>query len=175
MGWKTAPTPRAPLEAGLYRARRSAPAYSFRGRRLSLPVDTKRFLFRVITGDSRQHVWCGRSRSCPSWQRSDGAADPEAERGDDQGDDWRGRAGARRAAQGRAQGGAQSTAQGGARGAQGAEASGSAARRGARTASIRERIRNQWEILNLERRFAEDLDRSVRYALIVFGIVNTGA
>ena len=41
--------------------------------------------------------------------------------------------------------------------------------------SIRERIRNQWEILDLERRFAEDLDRSVRYALIVFGIVNTGA
>jgi hypothetical protein len=41
--------------------------------------------------------------------------------------------------------------------------------------SIRERIRNQWEILGLERRFAEDLDRSVRYALIVFGVVNTGA
>src|SRR5438876_6450881 len=88
-GWKTAPSPRAPLEAGLYRARRGAPAYSFRGRRLSLPVDTKRLLFRGITGASREHVWCGRSRSCPSWQRSDGAADPEAERGDD----WRGRAG----------------------------------------------------------------------------------
>src|SRR6266705_4053388 len=41
--------------------------------------------------------------------------------------------------------------------------------------SIRERIRNQWEILDLERRFAEDLDRSVRYALIVFGVTNTAA
>jgi len=33
--------------------------------------------------------------------------------------------------------------------------------------SIRERIRNQWEVLDLERRFLEDLDQSVRYALIV--------
>src|SRR5947208_2208774 len=41
--------------------------------------------------------------------------------------------------------------------------------------SIRERIRNQWEILGLERRFAEDVDRSVRYALIVFGVTNTAA
>src|SRR5881398_1104553 len=39
--------------------------------------------------------------------------------------------------------------------------------------SIRERIRNQWEILGLERRFAEDVDRSVRYALIVFGVTST--
>src|SRR5207237_5100684 len=52
-GWKTAPPPRAPLEAGQYRARRSAPAYSFRGRSLSLPVDMKRILSRGITGDLR--------------------------------------------------------------------------------------------------------------------------
>src|SRR2546430_10409665 len=41
--------------------------------------------------------------------------------------------------------------------------------------SIRERIRNQWEILGLERRFAEDVDRSVRYAPIVFGVTHTAA
>ena len=41
--------------------------------------------------------------------------------------------------------------------------------------SIRERIRNQWEVLDLERRFLEDLDQSVRYALIVFGVINTAA
>jgi hypothetical protein len=40
---------------------------------------------------------------------------------------------------------------------------------------IRERIRNQWEVLDLERRFLEDLDQSVRYALIVFGVINTAA
>ncbi len=40
---------------------------------------------------------------------------------------------------------------------------------------IRERIRNQWEVLELERRFLEDLDQSVRYVLIVFGVINTAA
>jgi len=41
--------------------------------------------------------------------------------------------------------------------------------------SIRERIRNQWEVLDLERRFLEALDQSVRYALIIFGVINTAA
>src|SRR5260370_37393729 len=40
---------------------------------------------------------------------------------------------------------------------------------------IRERIRNQWEVPELERRFLEDLDQSVRYVLIVFGVINTAA
>ena len=41
--------------------------------------------------------------------------------------------------------------------------------------SIRDRIHNQWEVLDLERRFAEGLEQSVRYALIVFGVTNTAA
>lgn len=41
--------------------------------------------------------------------------------------------------------------------------------------SIRERIRNQWEVIELERRLSEDVDRRVRYALLVFGVTNAAA
>lgn len=40
---------------------------------------------------------------------------------------------------------------------------------------IQERLRYQWDVLDLERRLVEDLDRSVRYALIVYGVTNTAA
>jgi hypothetical protein len=40
---------------------------------------------------------------------------------------------------------------------------------------VRDRIHNQWEVLDFERRFAEGLEQSVRYALIVFGVTNTAA
>jgi uncharacterized membrane protein len=41
--------------------------------------------------------------------------------------------------------------------------------------SIRERIRNQWEVIELERRLSEGVDRRVRYALLVFGVTNAAA
>jgi len=41
--------------------------------------------------------------------------------------------------------------------------------------SIRERIRNQWEVIELERRMSEGVDRRVRYALLVFGVTNAAA
>src|SRR6187549_925202 len=41
--------------------------------------------------------------------------------------------------------------------------------------SIGERIDNQWEVLDLERRLSEGLDKRVRYALIVFGVTNAAA
>ena len=41
--------------------------------------------------------------------------------------------------------------------------------------SIRERVRNQWEVIEFERRLSEGLDRRVRYALIVFGVTNAAA
>ena len=41
--------------------------------------------------------------------------------------------------------------------------------------SAQERLRHQWDVLDLERRLMEDLDRSVRYALIVHGVTNTAA
>jgi hypothetical protein len=41
--------------------------------------------------------------------------------------------------------------------------------------SIGERIRNQWEVIELERRLSEGLDKRVRYALIVFGVTNAAA
>jgi hypothetical protein len=40
---------------------------------------------------------------------------------------------------------------------------------------VRDRIHHQWEVLDVERRFAEGLEQSVRYALIVFGVTNTSA
>jgi hypothetical protein len=40
---------------------------------------------------------------------------------------------------------------------------------------VRDRIHHQWEVLDVERRFAEGLEQSVRYALIVFGVTNTAA
>ena len=40
---------------------------------------------------------------------------------------------------------------------------------------VRDRIHNQWEVVDLARRFAEGLEQSVRYALIVFGVTNTAA
>ena len=40
---------------------------------------------------------------------------------------------------------------------------------------LQERLRHQWDVLDLERRLVEDLDRSVRYALIVYGVTNTAA
>jgi len=40
---------------------------------------------------------------------------------------------------------------------------------------VQERVRHQWDVLDLERRLVEDLDRSVRYALIVYGVTNTAA
>jgi len=40
---------------------------------------------------------------------------------------------------------------------------------------LQERLHHQWNVLDLERRLVEDLDRSVRYALIVYGVTNTAA
>lgn len=37
----------------------------------------------------------------------------------------------------------------------------------------RERLRNQWEALDLARRALEDAEKSVRYALLIFGVLNT--
>jgi hypothetical protein len=37
----------------------------------------------------------------------------------------------------------------------------------------RERLRNQWETLDLVRRALEDAEKSVRYALLIFGVLNT--
>ena len=37
----------------------------------------------------------------------------------------------------------------------------------------RERLRNQWEALDLVRRALEDAEKSVRYALLIFGVLNT--
>jgi hypothetical protein len=41
--------------------------------------------------------------------------------------------------------------------------------------SLRQRIRNQWEALDVARRVIDSLDHSVRYGLIIFSAVNTGA
>lgn len=41
--------------------------------------------------------------------------------------------------------------------------------------SQRQRIRNQWEALDVARRVLDSLDHSVRYGLIIFSAVNTGA
>jgi hypothetical protein len=41
--------------------------------------------------------------------------------------------------------------------------------------ALRERIRNQWEALEVARRVLDSLDHSVRYGLIIFSAVNTGA
>ena len=40
---------------------------------------------------------------------------------------------------------------------------------------LRERIRNQWEALDVARRVLDSLDHSVRYGLIIFSAVNTAA
>lgn len=40
---------------------------------------------------------------------------------------------------------------------------------------IRERLRNQWEVLSFERRQLEWMDQSVRYALVIFTTVNAFA
>lgn len=40
---------------------------------------------------------------------------------------------------------------------------------------VDERIRNQWEIVDLEHRLSEALDKRVRYALVVFGMTNAAA
>jgi len=37
----------------------------------------------------------------------------------------------------------------------------------------RERLRNQWEALDMVRRALEDAEKSVRYALLIFGVLNT--
>jgi hypothetical protein len=37
----------------------------------------------------------------------------------------------------------------------------------------RERLRNQWEALDQVRRALEDTEKSVRYALLIFGVLNT--
>jgi len=52
------------------------------------------------------------------------------------------------------------------------------AKRAARLAgplSLRQRIRNQWEALDVARRVLDSLDHSVRYGLIIFSAVNTAA
>src|SRR4029453_19002683 len=41
--------------------------------------------------------------------------------------------------------------------------------------NIPQRIRNQWEVIELERRLSEGEDRRVRYALLVFGVTNAAA
>lgn len=41
--------------------------------------------------------------------------------------------------------------------------------------ALRERIRNQWEALGIARHVLDGLDHSVRYGLIIFSAVNTGA
>jgi hypothetical protein len=40
---------------------------------------------------------------------------------------------------------------------------------------LRERLRNQWEALDVARHVLDSLDHSVRYGLIIFSAVNTGA
>jgi hypothetical protein len=40
---------------------------------------------------------------------------------------------------------------------------------------IRERLRNQWEAIGIARHVLDGLDHSVRYGLIIFSAVNTGA
>ena len=37
---------------------------------------------------------------------------------------------------------------------------------------IRERLRNQWEVLDFERRTLESMDKSVRYGLLIFAMAN---
>ncbi len=45
--------------------------YSFRSSRVSLPVNTKRFLSRAIAGASHEQVWCGRgTRPVETTQRA---------------------------------------------------------------------------------------------------------
>ncbi len=39
---------------------------------------------------------------------------------------------------------------------------------------IRERLRNQWDVLDLQRRLLENADQRARYGLVIFGAVNTG-
>ena len=41
--------------------------------------------------------------------------------------------------------------------------------------NIRERIRNQWEAIGIARHVLDGLDHSVRYGLLIFSAVNTGA
>ena len=41
--------------------------------------------------------------------------------------------------------------------------------------SIGERIRNQWELIDLDHRLFDGIDRRVRYALVVFGVTNAAA
>lgn len=40
--------------------------------------------------------------------------------------------------------------------------------------AIRERLRNQWDVLDLQRRLLDNADQRVRYGLVIFGAVNTG-
>jgi len=40
--------------------------------------------------------------------------------------------------------------------------------------ALRERLRHQWDVLDLERRMLENAEHRVRYGLIIFGAVNTG-
>jgi hypothetical protein len=40
--------------------------------------------------------------------------------------------------------------------------------------NLRERIRNQWDVFELQRHLLESLDQMVRYGLLIFGAVNTG-
>lgn len=39
---------------------------------------------------------------------------------------------------------------------------------------VRDRVRNQWDVFDLQRRMLDSVEHSVRYALIIFGAVNTG-
>lgn len=39
---------------------------------------------------------------------------------------------------------------------------------------MRERVRNQWDVFDLQRRMLDTVEHSVRYALVIFGAVNTG-
>jgi len=39
---------------------------------------------------------------------------------------------------------------------------------------LRERLRHQWDVLDLQRRMLENAEHRVRYGLIIFGAVNTG-
>ena len=41
--------------------------------------------------------------------------------------------------------------------------------------SLKERLRNQWEAVGIARHLLDGLDHSVRYGLIIFSAVNTGA
>lgn len=38
----------------------------------------------------------------------------------------------------------------------------------------RERVRNQWDVFDLQRRMLDSVEHSVRYAMVIFGAVNTG-